>query len=132
VDCLVDPFGLMPMYVYDSWVCPICISSLMNSSLICPIIQKFGIFIHVSFLNNFLGYIHFTGGNSQWQFQLDLCCTLVTLPSLSLPLKAIARGFFILFCRGIRSSPTVYESWSQYIHVEFINLTLKIFPNLCS
>jgi hypothetical protein len=54
-------------------------------------------------------------GGFIWQFWLDLYCTLCTLPPLSLPLnllptplKAIARGFVVLFHVGIWSPSTIY------------------------
>jgi hypothetical protein len=51
-------------------------------------------------------------GNSKWQFQSDSWCTLFTFPPPSLclslsplptPLKAIARGFLVLFHRYMKS-----------------------------
>jgi hypothetical protein len=69
----------------------------------------------ICFLKFVLAYIHDVGG-SYWQFWLDLYCTLVSLPPLSLPLsclptplKATARGFLVLFHIGIWSpSSTIY------------------------
>jgi hypothetical protein len=54
-------------------------------------------------------------GNSLWQFQTDLYCTLVSSPSPSLPLyplptplQAITRGFIVLFHLGIWSPSTMF------------------------
>jgi hypothetical protein len=62
-----------------------------------------------------LGYICYRGRNSWWQSWLDLYCTLVRSPPpslplnpVSIPLKAIARGFFVLFHISICSPSTIY------------------------
>jgi hypothetical protein len=61
--------------------------------------------LHIFLIINFLlGYVCYTAGDSYWQFQIDLYCTLISSPPSSLPLnpllaplKTIARGFFVLF-----------------------------------
>jgi hypothetical protein len=54
-------------------------------------------------------------GDSLWQCQIGLYCTLVSSPPLSLPLnllpvplKAVVRGFFVLVYVGIWNPPTIY------------------------
>jgi hypothetical protein len=70
------------------------------------------------YINSLLGYVHHmgAGGDVSWQFQLALHCTLFTLPPsflplspLPTPLKAIARGFLVLFHIGIWSPSAIYR-----------------------
>jgi hypothetical protein len=70
----------------------------------------------VFFFSVLLGYIHCTGGYSLWQFQIGLHCTLVRLSPASLhppqlpptPLKAIVRGFIVLFRICIWSPSAIF------------------------
>jgi hypothetical protein len=64
-------------------------------------------------------------GDSLWQFQIGLYCTLVRSPPPSLPLeplpvslKTIARGFFVLFHVSIWSPSTIYPHLN-FLHSPF-------------
>jgi hypothetical protein len=99
----------------DFWSCSLFTLPLLSHSFMHVLRSSFILKISSNehcFKNKFLlGYFHDTEGVSQWQFWLDLHCTLPSLPLCPSPspLRQLQDVFLFLFFIGIWSPSTIYH-----------------------